>query len=95
LAFEINFFNLVYANVCDLILCIKYIEHEKIIEMTRFIGYILGLSNKVPSGCIEQFKRLESFKFIFESSPEEIMKNKSKLEISEKDLEILMKLINR
>lgn len=93
MAFEINFFNLLYANICDHILCIKYIDNEKVGDIFRLIQYVLGLSSQVPSGCIEQFKRLESFSYIFKSPLEEIIENSNSLKVSHKDLSTLLSLL--
>lgn len=73
ISFEINFFNLLYSNILDSILCIKFVDNEKIDDLCKLFNYILNLSFHVPKGCIENYNRVKFYEVIFSSGLDEII----------------------
>lgn len=58
--FETTFFNLIYTNVVNNILCMTFLENEKIRELSDSLKYLIEMSYNISKENILSFKRINS-----------------------------------
>ncbi|WUR02296.1 uncharacterized protein VNE69_01234 [Vairimorpha necatrix] len=97
LSFEITFFNLLYTNIIENILCIKYLPNDKIADISELLRYLLEMSYNIPKESICIYSRFSTLSCIFKNDlPETISDYKAgKLDISKNDLKSLIVLLHK
>ncbi|KAK6090844.1 hypothetical protein P3W45_000089 [Vairimorpha bombi] len=95
ISFEINFFNLLYTNVIDNILCMKFISNDKITDLSDLLKYLIDMSFNISKECINIFDKMNSVYLIFKNDLDDVidMHKKGKIILRNEDLINLVSLI--
>lgn len=71
--FETTFFNLIYINVINNILCMTYLENEKIRELADTLSYLIEMSFNISKDSIESFEKIKSTYILLTTDIEKIL----------------------
>lgn len=95
ISFEINYFNILYTNVVDNILCMRFISVETINDLADLLKYLIDMSFNISKECISNFEKINSTFIIFSNDLDSAieMYKQGKINLKNDELIYLISLV--